>query len=185
MVTRNIDVAGGVVNGTIGTVENIQSDLVTVHRLRDNELMCISCVKHFFNLPHTSDIIVREQFPLILGWAITVHRVQGMTIDSDVFVVMDSTFFATGQAYVVLSRVRKAAQLHFLAFNPSEAIKVSNHVRSLYGLPPLKETHVEHSVMNQTCGVKCNSVIQPSIPLSVQMIQASSTSVKFQAFCIH
>ena len=170
MITRNVDVAGGVVNGTIGTVENIQPNLVTVRRLRDNELMCISHVKHSFNLPHTNDIIVREQFPLILGWAITVHRVQGMTIDSNVFVVMDSTFFATGQAYVALSRVRKSAQLHFLAFNPSEAIKVSNHVRSLYGLQPIKETHIEHT--NSTCGVK---TIQPTVPPSVHMIHAPPT----------
>ena len=173
VITRNVDVAGGVVNGTIGTVENIQPNLVTVRRLRDNELMCISHVKHSFNLPHTSDIIVREQFPLILGWAVTVHRVQGMTVDSNVFVVMDSTFFATGQAYVALSRVRKSAQLHFLAFNPSEAIKVSNHVRSLYGLQPIKETHVEHT--SSTCGTKVNAAIQPAVLPSVHMIHAPPT----------
>ena len=99
-ITRNIDVAGGVVNGTIGTVENIQPNLITVRRLKDNELMCITRIKHYVSLRHSTDIAIREQFPLILGWAITVHRVQGMTISSNVFVVLDSTFFASGQAYV-------------------------------------------------------------------------------------
>ena len=42
VITRNIDVAGGVVNGTIGTIENIQPNLITVRRLKDNELMCIT-----------------------------------------------------------------------------------------------------------------------------------------------
>ena len=40
VITRNVDVACGVVNGTIGTVENIQPNLITVRRLKDNELMC-------------------------------------------------------------------------------------------------------------------------------------------------
>ena len=107
VITRNIDVAGGVVNGTIGTVENIQPNLITVRRLKDNELMCITRIKHYVSLRHSTDIAIREQFLLILGWAITVHRVQGMTISSNVFVVLDSTFFALGQAYVALSRVKK------------------------------------------------------------------------------
>ena len=65
MITRNIDVAGGVVNGTIGTIENIQPNLITVRRLRDNELMYITSVKHYnISLPHSN----REQFPLILGY---------------------------------------------------------------------------------------------------------------------
>ena len=102
VITRNIDVAGGVINGTIGTVENIQPNLITVRRLKDNELMCITRIKHYVSLRHSTDIAIREQFPLILGWAITVHRVQGMTISSNVF-VLDSTFFASGQAYVALS----------------------------------------------------------------------------------
>ena len=50
--------------------------------------MCIIRVKHYIGLP---DVAIREQFPL------TVHRVQGMIISSNVFVV------ASGQAYVALS----------------------------------------------------------------------------------
>ena len=56
MITRNIDVAAGVVNGTIGTIENIQPNLITVRRLRDNELACITCVKLYISLPHCTDV---------------------------------------------------------------------------------------------------------------------------------
>ena len=38
MITRNIDVAGGVVNGTIGTV---QPNLITVRHLKDNDLCAL------------------------------------------------------------------------------------------------------------------------------------------------
>jgi hypothetical protein len=44
VITRNI---GGVVNGTIGTIENIQPNLITVRRLKDNELMCITRIRHY------------------------------------------------------------------------------------------------------------------------------------------
>ena len=36
--------AAGVVNGSIGNIENIQPNLIIVRRLKDNELMCITCI---------------------------------------------------------------------------------------------------------------------------------------------
>ena len=111
--------------------------------------MCITRIKHYVSLRHSTDIAIREQFPLILGWAITVHRVQGMTISSNVF-VLDSTFFASGQAYVALSRVKKSAQLHLLAFDPDNAIIVSN-VRSLYGLQPLMQSNAIRVEPTSSC----------------------------------
>ena len=77
---------------------------------------------------------MREQFPLILARAMTIHRTQGLSLDTGVFVYLDSSFFASGQAYVTLSRVKAASQLHFLAFDPVSAIKTSQHVRNLYGM---------------------------------------------------
>jgi len=43
-------------------------------------------------------MISRSQFPLIPAFAVTVHRVQGATLEGDVHVLLNSEFFADGQA---------------------------------------------------------------------------------------
>ena len=47
---------------------------------------------------------VRVQIPLMHAWAITIHKAQGMTLDS--VKVMADGMFADGQAYVAFSRAR-------------------------------------------------------------------------------
>ena len=73
--------------------------------------------------------IIRKQFPLILSWAVTIHKVQGMTMDQ---IVVDMTKskgrFTKGQAYVAFSRVRTYDGLHLINYD-CDQIKVCGKVR--------------------------------------------------------
>lgn len=77
----------------------------------------------------TSARASREQVPLRLAWALTVHRCQGMTLDKAECSLMD--VFAAGQAYVGLSRVRSLAGLQIHSFNVSK-VWVSPKVVDFY-----------------------------------------------------
>ena len=57
----------------------------------------------------------RTQIPLILGWAITIHRSQGMSIGNLQVDLKD--VFAEGQTYVALSRATSKNSLFIKGFN--------------------------------------------------------------------
>lgn len=62
----------------------------------------------------------KSQLPFALGWAFTVHKVQGLTLDK---VVVDlSNCFAPGQAYVALSRCKSLKQLKIMNYADSQII---------------------------------------------------------------
>jgi len=62
----------------------------------------------------------REQLPLILAWALSVHKSQGQTLDR-VKVDLKRTF-EKGQAYVALSRATTMEHLQVLNFEPAKVV---------------------------------------------------------------
>lgn len=75
------------------------------------------------------ELATRTQVPLILAWALSIHKSQGQTLD---LVKVDlGRVFETGQAYVALSRATSMDGLQVLNFNPR---KVTAHpkVKAFY-----------------------------------------------------
>jgi len=140
MLTKNINVGDGLVNGTFGKVVHIDLD-----RLNDSFIL----VK--FDSPKVGQQLLgrsvgtsgavkivryegplsnkkghkRRQFPLKLAWACTIHKTQGMTTDQCVFDMKG--VFSSGQSYVALSRVTTLQGLFLTNYNP-KAIWCDNEV---------------------------------------------------------
>ena len=78
-----------------------------------------------------SGSLTRWQIPVKLGWALTVHRAQGMTI-SRVEIHVDGAF-ACGQAYVALSRATGTAGLWMRSRLRPDDVNADPAVLKFYG----------------------------------------------------
>ena len=136
MLHRNIDTRSGPVNGAIGTVLSIKTHHITV-QLDGIRAPCdTEQVKSKFMV--LKRIYVHHtQFPLILAFAITVHKCQGLSLDCAMMDLSNKVFCA-GMAYVALSRVKKLENLHLIAFT-EQVIKVSS--KCLQEINSLRRTY--------------------------------------------
>jgi ATP-dependent exoDNAse (exonuclease V) alpha subunit len=104
------------VNGTTGVITRLDDDEIDVTTDAGDELTVGFDTWTTYRRVKVGKEMRREeagsmsQLPLRLGWAITIHRSQGMTLDSVVFNAPRS-LFAPGQAYVGLSRARTLDRL--------------------------------------------------------------------------
>ena len=64
----------------------------------------------------TSDKYTIQQMPLILSWAITIHKAQGLSIEK-ALIDIGNNIFECGQTYVALSRVKSLNGLYFKSIN--------------------------------------------------------------------
>jgi len=85
--------------------------------------------------PHTwpSELIPGigvSQVPLILAWALTIHKAQGSTLDI-AEVDAGSGIFECGQTYVALSRVKSLEGLYLSSFD-AKRIRINKKVQEFY-----------------------------------------------------
>ena len=61
----------------------------------------------------------RKQFPICLAYAITIHKSQGLSLDSALLDI-GTSIFSRGQAYVALSRVKTLDGVHLINLDHSQ-----------------------------------------------------------------
>ena len=80
-------------------------------------------------LPNGEVQASRNQIPLILAWALSIHKAQGQTLER---VKVDlGRVFEKGQAYVALSRATAMKGLQVLRFDPKKVV-AHERVRTFY-----------------------------------------------------
>lgn len=92
------------------------------------ELLC-SPESWKIELPNGEIQASRSQVPLILAWALSIHKAQGQTLER---VKVDmGKIFEKGQAYVALSRATTQEGLQVLGFDPKK-VMAHERVRTFY-----------------------------------------------------
>ncbi len=206
MLTTNVDVSDSLVNGARGEVSHIVTDSTgnvtsVLVKFYDDKVGKKACQSSQYQTSYPNDVplnkvevvflakgkrgseIARLQFPLTLAWATTIHKVQGLTLDS-IVVDMKGNRFNPGQMYVALSRVKALTGLYILNFN-DKAIKKSSQVDDemvrlrhnlLQPLPEMQsvsqDTHITVALLN------VRSIV-PKLP----DIQADSTFNNANVLC--
>lgn len=115
MLTINMDVEAGLVNGSRGVVAEMDKDEVTVRFLDGRD---VKIERFEYAVEENGKVAYHiHQFPLILAYALSIHKVQGCTLD---YAVMDlgHSVFENSMIYVALSRVRSLEGLYLMAYQP-------------------------------------------------------------------
>ena len=116
-------------NGSQGVVVRIEPSGLPVVRFvkpADKEIVMSYHVWRSEKIPGVGV----SQIPLILSWAITIHKAQGMTLEM-AEIDAGNGIFECGQTYVALSRVKSLEGLYLASFDIHK-IKINKKVKEFY-----------------------------------------------------
>lgn len=117
LLMRNLDRSSGMMNNAKVIVKAMSDRCVFVKRFGapDSEKpVPIPRIKTRFKVRGTELYVERRQFPLQLGYAVTVNRAQGQTYEK-VGIDVRADFFSHGQLYVALGRAKSSKDITILA----------------------------------------------------------------------
>lgn len=128
MSIANIEYPNGIIcNGSQGIIKEFNEKGFPLVKFHSGfEITMNSHIWPSENIPG----IGVSQIPLILSWAITIHKSQGASLDK-AEIDAGSSIFECGQTYVALSRVKSLNGLYLTSFDVNK-IRINKKVREFY-----------------------------------------------------
>jgi ATP-dependent exoDNAse (exonuclease V) alpha subunit len=145
MITSNLWQKAGIFNGLTGRVYDIiyepmskppdlplavivqANEYYTGPSLLANVPRLIAITPLQLSFMYRSKLRWRQHLPLMLSWARTIHKSQGMTLDSAV-VDLGASENAAGLTFVALSRVKTLSDLLLIPFSEERFKKIGKNV---------------------------------------------------------
>lgn len=158
MLRRNISVTNSLVNGVMGIVKKFEWPALRRDQLQEGELpdavliqfdddtigikvkdsdSYVAIAPVTFQATKGYGDVERRMLPLILSWAVTVHKLQGTTLNKAV-IDLGKKVFAKGQAYVALSRIKSLEGLALSDLEPNKLLNKPHDDKSLAEMQRLR-----------------------------------------------
>ena len=139
----NLDLDSGICNGSQGIITRIEErGEATIIEVKFTNGVTRVIEPHWWQSEEYPCIAIK-QYPLLLSWAMTIHKIQGATLDM-AEIDIGSSIFEYGQTYVALSRIKSLNGLYLSDFNPNK-IKPNPKVINFYkGIPKIDLREVEN-----------------------------------------
>ncbi len=131
-------------NGSQGIVQSY-CEISGCPKIKYNNGIEMTMTRHVWESDKIPGIGV-SQVPLILSWALTIHKSQGATLDA-AEIDVGSGIFECGQTYVALSRVKSLDGLYLTSFD-AKRIRINKKVKEYYEVLTLY--HKQHIEENNT-----------------------------------
>lgn len=160
MLVKNLHTWKGLVNGATGTVVGFDEAVDVGDVCSDKRLPIVQFDSgkkltmkpvEWHVMAGNKVVARRKQIPLILAWALSIHKCQGMTLDKTIINL--SRAFGCGMVYTALSRVKSLDGLHLVGFE-SAMIQADHRVSEFYRILALQHKSKD---LNNSCIVSQDS----------------------------
>ena len=130
MIIKNLP-ASSLFNGQVGKIVKLETDKIYIEIGFKASKNVFLIQREDFTLAANDSSLksVRRQFPLVLSYAMSIHKAQGQTIRH--LLVDFKSIFETGQAYVALSRCVSLENLQVLNFS-IDKVKVNPKIAAFH-----------------------------------------------------
>jgi ATP-dependent DNA helicase PIF1 len=121
----------GLMNGMVGSIVDFVNDKPVVNFEGKVYIMDYHV---WTKTTDNNEMVFMKQIPLLIAYALTIHRCQGMTLNQ-ASIILDKNIFECGQAYVALSRLKSLDNMYLtgndMTINPN-VFMVNQKVKDYY-----------------------------------------------------